>query len=73
MDKLYGVVIGQCLDAVLSVLGNDIEYISKDEECDVIWLLRKLKTITSGLDSKSNKRSCIANSGEDATGTEQIG
>ena len=73
MDKLYGVVIGQCSDAVLSVLGNDIEYITKDEECDVIWLLRKLKTITSGLDSKSNKRSCIANSGEDATGTEQIG
>ena len=57
MDKLYGVIIGQCSDAVLSVLGNDIDYIAKDEECDVIWLLRKLKTITSGLDSKSNKRS----------------
>ena len=57
MDKLYGVVIGQCSDALLSVLNNNIEYITKDEECDIIWLLEKLKTITLGLDSKSNKRS----------------
>ena len=57
MDKLYGIIVGQCSEAVLSVLENDSDYIAKDEDCDVIWLLTKVKVITSGLDSKSNKRS----------------
>ena len=57
MDKLYGVVTGQCSHALLSILENDEDFIDKDERCDILWLLKKLKEITSGLDIKSNKRS----------------
>jgi hypothetical protein len=57
MDKLYGVVTGQCSHALISILENDVEFGDKDEQCDVLWLLKKLKEITSGLDIKSNKRS----------------
>jgi hypothetical protein len=57
MDKLYGVVTGQCSHALISILENDVDFSEKDEQCDVLWLLKKLKEITSGLDIKSNKRS----------------
>jgi hypothetical protein len=57
MDKLYGMVSGQCSHALISILENDAEFPEKDEQCDVVWLLKKLKEITSGLDVKSNKRS----------------
>jgi hypothetical protein len=57
MDKLYGIVTGQCSHALLSILENDEEFIDRDERCDILWLLKKLKEITSGLDIKSNKRS----------------
>ncbi len=43
MDKLYGVVIGQCSNSLLSVLNNNIEYITKDEKCDISWILEKNK------------------------------
>ena len=41
VDKLYGIVIGQCSEAVLPVLSKYSEYKTKDDECDVIWLLQK--------------------------------
>ena len=48
MGKLYGMAIGQCSQSVLSVLQNDSEYEEKDEKCDVLWLLTKVKEIASG-------------------------
>jgi hypothetical protein len=57
MDKLYRIVTGQCSHSLISILENDIDFSEKDEKCDVLWLLQKLKEITSGLDVKSNKRS----------------
>ena len=57
MDKLYGIVTGQCSHSLISILENYTDFIGKDEKCDVLWLLCKLKEITSGLDVKSNKRS----------------
>ena len=60
-DKLYGLIIGQCSYAIISLLENDVDFPDNDDVCDVIWLLTKLKEITSGLDSKSNKRSNLHN------------
>ena len=56
MDKLYGIIVGQCSQSALSVLQNDEEYEEKDDMCDMVWLLGKMKEITSGLGLKSNKR-----------------
>jgi hypothetical protein len=57
MDKLYGIITGQCSHSLISILENDVDFSEKDEKCDVIWLLKKLKEIMAGLDVKSNKRS----------------
>ena len=56
LDKLYGIVKGQCSSAIISILNNDDEFEDKDEECDAIWLLTKVQEISAGLDAKANKR-----------------
>jgi hypothetical protein len=57
MDKVYGLVKGQCTMSLCTVVKQDPEYDKKNDEHDVLWLLTKLKEVTCGLDTKSNKRS----------------
>ena len=54
--KIYGLIKGQCSHTLKAVLKQETDYESKDRNQDVIWLMGKLKSLTSGLDSKSNKR-----------------
>jgi hypothetical protein len=49
MDKLYGIITGQCSHSLMSILENDSEFAERDENCDVLWLMSKLKEITSDL------------------------
>jgi len=39
-----------------ALLKQETDYDAKDRVQDVLWLLKSLKSLTSGLDSKSNKR-----------------
>ena len=57
MDKVYGLVKGQCSTSLRTVIKQDPDFVDKDEQHDILWLLKKLKEVTSGLDTKSNKRS----------------
>jgi hypothetical protein len=57
MDKVYGLVKGQCSMSLRTVIKQDPEYDDKNDTHDVLWLLSKLKEVTCGLDTKSNKRS----------------
>jgi hypothetical protein len=57
MDKVYGIVKGQCSMSLRTVIKQDAVFDEKNDEHDVLWLLSKLKEVTSGLDTKSNKRS----------------
>jgi hypothetical protein len=57
MDKVYGIVKGQCSMSLQTVIKQDPDFDEKNDEHDVLWLLSKLKEVTSGLDTKSNKRS----------------
>ena len=56
MQKIYGLVKGQCSASLRAVLKTESDYEEKDGEQDVLWLLENLKKLTSGLDSKGNKR-----------------
>ena len=56
MTKIYGLVKGQCSHSLKTVLKQEEEFDEKDKEQDILWLLERLKEITSGLDMKSNKR-----------------
>ena len=57
MDKIYGLVKGQCSTSLRTVIKQDPDFEVKNEKHDILWLLTKLKEVTSGLDTKSNKRS----------------
>ena len=57
MDKVYGIVKGQCSMSLRTVIKQEPDYDEKNDQHDVLWLLSKLKEVTSGLDTKSNKRS----------------
>ena len=57
LDKLYEIIKGQYSHSLLAILENTMDYKDKDNNCEVLWLLEQSKAITSGLDSKANKRS----------------
>ena len=54
--KIYGLVKGQCSHSLKTILKQEKEYEIKDRSQDVLWLMKTLKALTSGLDNKSNKR-----------------
>ena len=54
LHKLYAVVLGQCTQALRSTLKGEPEYEIKYGSFDVLWLLKKLKKVTAGVDAKAN-------------------
>ena len=52
INKMYGLVIGKFTIASLSTLRSDKYYEKKSKLFDVLWLLKKIKTITAGVDLK---------------------
>ena len=56
VKRIYRLIKGQCLHSLRALLKQEKDYDEKDRSQDVLWLLKKLKQITSGLDNKSNKR-----------------
>ena len=56
MDKIYGLVKGQCSISLKTAIKQDKVFDNINEKHDVLWLLEKLKEVTLGLDTTSNKR-----------------
>ena len=54
VNKLYAIIIGQCSPVLKSVLKADGDYTQKSNEFDALWLLKKLKVISAGVDLKVN-------------------
>ena len=55
MNKIYGIVKTQCSYSLKIVLEQEKEFDEKNKDQDIVWLLERLKEITSCLDMKSNK------------------
>ena len=56
---LYGVVWGQCSTALQEVIKTDSDFVAKDASFDCIWLLKKCKLVSSGVDDKGNKHNTL--------------
>ena len=54
LKKLYGLICGNCTKDVYTVLKADTDFEGKLKVFDYKWLLNKVKTIVSGLDTKVN-------------------
>jgi len=53
ITKIYGFIIGQCLPALRSALKADKNFKSKSEIFKALWLLKRIKTVLSGVDIKA--------------------
>ena len=53
-NKVYAIVIGQCSQSLQSTVKGNYKCISKYRVFDAIWLLKKVKKITSGVYTKAN-------------------
>ena len=56
MKSVCGLIKGQCSHSLRAMLKQESDFDQKDGSQDVLWLMEKVEKITSGLDSKSNKR-----------------
>ena len=54
--KIYNLIYGNCTDSVCTMLKTDVEYETKSQSFDHVWLFKKVKMIMSGLDTKVNVR-----------------
>ena len=52
---LYGVVWGQCSTALQELIKTDPDFEKRDKDFDSIWLLKKCKLVSSGVDDRANK------------------
>ena len=56
MEKLYGLLWGQCSSALQATIKGISEYEEKSDDFDPIWLLIEIKKAISGIDLKANPR-----------------
>ena len=56
---LYGIVWGQCSTALQEVIKTDADFVTKDGAFDCIWLLKKCKMVSSGVDDRGNKHNTL--------------
>ena len=54
LNKLCGIVIGQCTPPLRSIIKHDAEYGIKSSDFDTLWLIKNIKKTTAGVDMKVN-------------------
>ena len=54
LNKLFSIVIGKCTTPLKSTIKGDAEYRGKSSDFDTLWLFKKFKNTTAGVDIKSN-------------------
>ena len=61
-ETLCGFIWGQCSNALKEIIKGDSDYTKKFKSYDCIWLLKKAKMITSGIDEKANRHKSLVDS-----------
>ena len=56
MKNIYGIVFGQCIPSLQSVMKVVPDHEKKSKDCDCLWLMEELKKITAGVDINENPR-----------------
>ena len=60
--KVFGLVWRQCTSALQAVVKGEEGYKEKSSKHDLIWLLMKIKQVTSGVDVKANRHIVLLSS-----------
>ena len=60
--SLYSLVWGQCTVALQEFIKGATDFEERDMLFDIIWLLKKCKVVTSGIDEKANVYFSLATS-----------
>ena len=55
MNKLYGIIWGQCTPGLKSVLKGNEDFFYKSKKFDLLWIMQEKKNITTGMYVKLNK------------------
>ena len=55
VEKLFGLLMGQCTQALVAEIKASSEYTLRAEDSDALWLLKKIKVLSAGVDSQVNK------------------
>lgn len=56
LEKTFGLIWGQCSNALQADIKGIQDYTDKFEDLDSLWLITELKKLTSGIDSRSDPR-----------------
>ena len=54
-ESLYGLIWGQCSSGLQEVLKQEEDFYKSAAVFNCVWILEKIKLVSSGIDSKSNK------------------
>ena len=55
LEKLFGLIMGQCTQGLMAELKAEKEYEIRAKTSDALWLLKKVKVISAGIDSRVNR------------------
>ena len=61
LQALYGAIKGQCTPALLGMVERETEFVTKNTDFDVLWLIGKLRLAIAGVDTKANKLMVVYN------------
>ena len=56
VDSIHAKIWGQCIEPLQNMINQLDEFTMKHRDKDVIWLLKNLKTVSTGIASLGNKR-----------------
>ena len=54
IGKLFELIYGQCTDSITTLLKGEDVFEDKRSKNDVIWLIEKLRQLTSGVDNEAD-------------------
>eukprot|EP00957_Ditylum_brightwellii_P062303 4727648-Ditylum_brightwellii.AAC.1 len=55
MEKLYGIVMGQCTESLKSEIKGEGNYEDAEMDSNALWLLQTIKKISAGISTKKNE------------------
>ena len=55
MNRIYGIIWGQCTPELQLVLKGNEDYNKKSKTFDLLWIIKEAKKITAGIYVKLNK------------------
>ena len=61
MEKLYGIVMGQCTESLKSEIKGEDDYEDAEMDSNALWLMQTIKRISAGINTKKNEVQAYVN------------